>query len=154
LRRKIEIEASIAIDELEFSKSQLKSVAKKLRINNYEDWYNVKSSSAGIGNLLHKFGGSFYKVLSTLHPEHHWQAWRLERVPKEYWDKPVNQKDYFDWIGDSFGFKDLNHWYKVDIYQIRDKAPHFLPIVSRFENLFKTLNHLYANHKWYIQYNF
>lgn len=62
------------------------------------------------------------RALLALYPDHQWQLWRFSQVPKGYWENHHHQKQFFDWLGQQCGIKDLSDWYNLNITDIATKG--------------------------------
>jgi hypothetical protein len=45
--------------------------------------------------------------------EVNWIPWRFAQVSKNYWQDINNQREYFEWIANKLGLKELDDWYSV-----------------------------------------
>jgi hypothetical protein len=94
------------------------SLKAQLDYKNLDDFYNISSDeiyqSGGKGLLEKMWGGSLWKTLQFLHPNHTWLPWRFtQNVPKGYWDKQEHQQSFFTWLGGQLGMNHMDDWYRV-----------------------------------------
>lgn len=55
-------------------------IGKELNVQNYQDWYKVKTSDilnrGGYSLLTNFYEGSLRKAILTIYPNENWDAWR------------------------------------------------------------------------------
>jgi hypothetical protein len=82
-------------------------MGKQLSFKELEDWYQVRvedfNKYGGRGLLVHYYGDSKIKALTTIYAEHDWIPWKFAQVPVKYWDDKNNRKLFFDWLGKQVG---------------------------------------------------
>lgn len=92
-------------------------VADHLGLKKPEDWYTVNQSQVyecgGISLLLTKYGASLPKALITVYPNVPWKVWLFRHHPHGMWNELSTRKQYFDWLGEQLGIKNLEEWYNV-----------------------------------------
>lgn len=81
-----------------------------------EDWYQltnrILNENQGHGLLL--FHGSNIRVVKAYMPDYPFKEWLFSRAPVGFWDDPVNQRRYLEWLGEELGFEDQEDWYRFD----------------------------------------
>ncbi len=65
-------------------------LGKKLKFRNAEDWHKNLSTKTlkdnfGNGLLSNYYGGSKFRVLEELFPNHHINPWKFPPVPRNFW---------------------------------------------------------------------
>lgn len=63
--------------------------------------------------LLEVFGNSVSAAIMAAYPEHKWQIFRFEIVPKNFWNSEKNVTDYLSWLRAKLGLSSMDDWYKV-----------------------------------------
>jgi hypothetical protein len=115
------------------------------KLNNLEQWYNVSrrsfisrggsnsrrqpnaclcrrvaNSFVGGAMLTDYYGGSLFKCLKEVFPQHDWKEWKFKTVPRGFWSSHLNQQLFMDWAGKELKVIDLSNWYAVKPRKIRD----------------------------------
>lgn len=67
----------------------------------------------GGSSILQQHSSSLSLLLSTVYPEHDWKLWRFSQTPRHFWDDPINQREFMDWLSAELKIKDMSDWYKV-----------------------------------------
>lgn len=86
---------------LEHQKKALEWIEKQLKIDNWEDWYQVTVADlerVGGAGLLAVHHRSPCHMLQHLLPQHEWLPWRFKGIPKGFWDEVRNLRWYCDWL--------------------------------------------------------
>jgi hypothetical protein len=95
---------------------------KEMGILQQSDWYRIRvtdfAQRRGI-DLLHMYRHFIGKMLEAIFPEFHWQMWRFERVPKNFWDKEDHVKEYLTWLADKLQIEILEDWHKISREQLQ-----------------------------------
>lgn len=121
----------------------------KLRVEGMEGWYGVRASDVrrnGGAGLLDRFGGLANAMVATF-PDHVWQAWRFEAVPKGFWEEGRNRRDYLDWLGEGLDVARLEDWKKVTVGQIQERGGGELLRIFN-GSLARALADVYPSHSW------
>ncbi len=74
-------------------------IAKRLGIQNREDWYSVKAGQvlgAGGAALKMFFGDSLIQTLQSVYPEYDWKPWQFAKVYPDYWSEATHQRKFLD----------------------------------------------------------
>ncbi len=98
----------------------MNTIGKQLGIRQLDDWYTTNRSQIeqlGGSKLLRVVGGSLFKLLSTVYPDHDWKEWRFKQVSKGYWND-TNTKEYLDWLSQKLKISSLDDWYNIPANQI------------------------------------
>jgi hypothetical protein len=69
------------------------------------------SSGLGSSLLQRYYFGSTSKAISELFPEHHYEFWKFNVVPKGVWADPKNKLRYLAWLETQLGITQLEQWY-------------------------------------------
>src|SRR5438132_981027 len=75
---------------------------------------------------------------------------KFQKVPKYFWSKGQNQKQFFDWLGTHLGYKEMEDWYNVrqeNIHKCGGKE-----LLSGYYNNSpsKALQSVYGEHTWVL----
>jgi hypothetical protein len=135
-------------NKIENQRRFLDWLAQHLGFKQMDDWYKIRKEEMGVigGNLLAKYT-SIVQLLRTVYPEHLWQIFKFKQVPKGYWQKFENQRDFLNWLADDLGFKSLDDWYKIGNQDINKKGGSNL--LKQYEGpLVCIFRAVYPQHKW------
>jgi hypothetical protein len=66
-------------------------------------------------SLLNKYQSSPSRLFSTVYPEYEWLPWKFDHCPQKYWNSVNNQKQFLDWAGKQFQYKEMSDWYNVSV---------------------------------------
>jgi hypothetical protein len=109
--------------DLKSNKQFLELAAKKLKVNQTNDWYRVSPQVTFIVLSILKIkdlrdiGGSPHvdlpNLLSSVYPDNDWLPWRFSTCPESYWDNKKNQRKFMDWAANELKIKNKEDWYKV-----------------------------------------
>jgi len=53
------------------------------------------------------------QVVQKLYPDHKWLPWKFPGIPRNWWRKKSNQKQYIEWLAEKSGWKSLNDYYNL-----------------------------------------
>jgi hypothetical protein len=124
-------------------------LGKQLGFIALEDWYKLTTEIIeqfrGSG-LLQKYNGSIQKTIESIFPEHSWIVWKFRQVPKGFWNNPIHQADYIEWLSKQLCISHLDDWYRVSYYQIQQLAP--ITLIIRYHGLVNLLPKIYPHHTW------
>lgn len=132
----------------------LESIGLKLGIQKGEfgKWYKVTNDAVirgGGSTLLAMHAFSVSRMVSSLFPEHQWDASLFVKRGQGHWTSIGNQKRALDEIGVSLGIQedDLEGWYKVTV---EDFAKHNAwGLISLYNGSpLMLLSSLYPDHDW------
>ena len=140
-------------DDLNNQKTYLHWIRTELKIEQPEDWYSVKTEEIKQRNgqaLLQHYGGSLFKILSVIYPEHSWIPWRFEKVPPFFWEDIKNQKNFFDWLGKELQIEDVEDWYHIKAADVDKKGGCGLLINYYGGSIIKALKTVYPEISWQI----
>lgn len=106
------------------SKLWLEWFAKEHNYKTIEDWYKITQNEIkkynGAGLLWH-YNGSHLSMLSDNYPEYNWLPWLFEGAsPNNYWNEPVNVKQYLEWLSNKIDCKSESDWYSKSWQDIYD----------------------------------
>jgi hypothetical protein len=91
----------------------LDSVAERLQITDFEQWYHVTATDLD-SRVLKLYGGSLAKALMNVYPEYNWILWKFVQVPHHTWDNKENVKQFVHWAANELGISSLQEWYTGD----------------------------------------
>lgn len=124
-------------------------LAKRLQLNDMEDWYQVRSEDVqmnGGGDLLRKHH-SLPSLLQQAYPEHKWFTFKFTRVPVGFWTTRENRLDFMRWLQDQLSIKDMKDWNQLT-------ADHLMKyggsrMLSLFGNsVYSLLKDTFPTHYW------
>lgn len=133
---------------------------KLLGVTSFKDWYGIRKVDfvrvAGHNPLTRHFNGSLHAALKFGYPEHEWLPWCRATVPKSFWTKPENLREFASWLGRELAVSRLEDWYHVTKTQVAAKWPRVLArgngnhIGSRRRDtaLAELLSIAYPEHTW------
>jgi hypothetical protein len=112
--------------------------------------------------MLDHYDGCLIRALFNIYPEYPWQVWRFKKVPKGFWDDVENVREYFEWLGKSFGVTHLDDWYgyvclccdehvmniAIRITGDRVSALRGGTLKRKAKGMFQVLCRLYPGHRW------
>jgi hypothetical protein len=93
-------------------------LGERLGFKKPEDWYRVTGKDFRRnfgGRLLAMFADSPAAVLKDYLRRYSWKEWLFERAPQNFWDDPLNQRRYMDWLAKRLRLKTSEDWYKVTV---------------------------------------
>lgn len=130
----------------------MNELSLKLHLPDLDGWYSVplkKISSAGGGTLLNVYGGSLFRLLSTVFPNHSWDSSKFAPNPQKYLKSLENQKEYMEKLGKKLGVTKLDGWYSVNSHTLLSHgAGKILDIYGG--SLSKLVTAIYPKHNWNI----
>src|SRR5690349_16624885 len=73
-------------------------LGKRLAFNTIEDWYKLTKDDVVRygGNGLLKRYPSVPQLVTSIYTEHQWLPWKFAQT--DFWEKPNNIRQYFDWL--------------------------------------------------------
>ena len=99
----------------ENQKQYMEWLSKELKIEHWEDWYQVtrKSITGNYGtSLLRLYEDSPSKLIISFFPQFPWIPWKFN-VPNNFWADPFNQKQYMIWLGKELKIASMDDWYHI-----------------------------------------
>jgi hypothetical protein len=140
-------------DSLDRQRDLLRELARELALQSLDGWYDVAVEQVqkfpGGSNLLNRYGGSLFRALQRLFPEHPWDSSRLPARPQRHWESLSHQREFFDRLAQhpQLQLQSLDDWHRVtaeEVYQLRGGG-----ILKRYGgSLFKALQTVYPEHPW------
>jgi hypothetical protein len=128
------------------------NLGNKLGFKNLKDWYCITTkamTSNGGVTIINRYGGSPLKVLQAVY-FHEWIPWKFSTVPKGYWGKWENQRNFIDWLGSALGFKEMEAWYHITLKEIIQHRGSFLINDKYYGSPSKLIQSVYPSHEWLI----
>jgi len=129
--------------------SFIKDMEQDLNIHKKEDWYLVtaaKVETMGGKHALTEHGG-VVQILKKIYPEHAWQEWKWEVVPRGFWDVDENVKRFFEFVRHELGIKSMRDWYRVTNQQVASLGGKRLLAITE-GGIPALLRRIYPDHKW------
>ena len=127
-------------------------IERELQLKSMEDWYNVSTEEVnklgGSGLLSKYYGGSMFKALAHIYPEHDWKAWRFSRVPTGFWQDKRNQFELMEWLVKKLFVSKFEDWYRISVQQIERIVP--CRTLFKQESFGDILQSVYPEHDWDI----
>ena len=88
-------------------------LGNKLGFKMLDDWYKItRKTLVDIIDikLFESYHNSTYNLLSNVYPHHDWNKWKFKPIS---WEDPNIRLQFFDWLSNKLGFKNLDNWYNV-----------------------------------------
>eukprot|EP01114_Cavostelium_apophysatum_P005030 TRINITY_DN1558_c0_g1_i1.p1 TRINITY_DN1558_c0_g1~~TRINITY_DN1558_c0_g1_i1.p1 ORF type:complete len:545 (+),score=133.12 TRINITY_DN1558_c0_g1_i1:262-1896(+) len=123
-------------------------IAKKMNLTKWEDWYGVTQQQLqqhGGSSILSYYHNSPMKAITTIYPEHPWQLWRFNKVPKLFWEDEKILRQAIEYLAKELNIKEPVDWYNVTGAQI--EALHCRSLVEK-HGLINVLERLYPDQQW------
>jgi hypothetical protein len=123
---------------------------KELQFKQMDDWYQINKEdiSEKNGNMvLFKYGGSRFKMLQSIYPQHSWIRERFVTSTLNNWNT-TRERYFMDNLGKELGFTKMNDWYKIRKKDIQEKGG--LTLFIKYGELHKLLSSVYPEHKWKV----
>jgi hypothetical protein len=102
--------------------------ARKLQINDEEDWYHVSQSNMtkfGLTSIVNDYyDGSIGKALNCIYPEISWDIWRFEGSKDEssvYFEE-IQYRRYLDWIAEDLELDLVSDWFEVSYKDLEHRG--------------------------------
>jgi len=88
-------------------------------------WYTVTAATVaahGGAGLLDRYRGSLHALLSSVYPDHPWDALRFAKAPQRYWAAIERQRAFLDGIAQRLGFdaRDTRAWYGITARRVAE----------------------------------
>jgi hypothetical protein len=119
-------------DELEHRIQYMEYIRDRMNFNNgMEDWYSIREEdidSHGFSKFYDRWVG--YAVMD-IYPEHIWEPWRFQEIPRGFWDDLERQRNYADWLADRLGISQCEDWYECSL---RDLIDHYGQSLANYWN--------------------
>eukprot|EP01114_Cavostelium_apophysatum_P014359 TRINITY_DN3702_c0_g1_i1.p1 TRINITY_DN3702_c0_g1~~TRINITY_DN3702_c0_g1_i1.p1 ORF type:complete len:614 (+),score=148.50 TRINITY_DN3702_c0_g1_i1:97-1938(+) len=122
-------------------------LSKNLKIRSTEDWYKVSSAQIeqlGGGSLLKIYDGDIGAALRSAYPEHRWEEWRFDKLPKDFAENHPRVKAMIAWGAQKLGVKQLDDWYQVTSHSMYELG--FRSLVEKFGGVIPFVAHYYPEH--------
>lgn len=119
-------------------------------LKHWEDWYRlryrdlVRYGGEGLTHALKRH--SLHGVLQSVYPEHPWQLFRFEVVPRHYWDDETHVKMVLEYVKKTLDIKILDDWFKftaIHLNSIGLNTP-----LKRYKGLEPLLMKFYPEYEW------
>jgi len=121
-------------------------------ISHPNDWYSLKTSDLeSHGVKFSRRRKSLATVLETLFVEHQWQPWRFtEGMPSTRWQSIVLRRAYLDYLCKKLQILNLEDWYRVRLWNIRERCGR--KMIDRYYggSLFLWLQEMYPDYRWQV----
>jgi hypothetical protein len=93
-------------------------VFQQLKLNDFEDWYDVKLNDLTgfkycMEILNYCYNGSLKLALKKVYSHYNWQEWKFNKVSSKFWKDSKNLNQYMEWLGQQFQIKTLDDWYGI-----------------------------------------
>ncbi len=122
----------------------------------YEDWYKVRQVDIiryG-GGVLHYFGGSLSRALSTVYPEYDWKEWKfavasssISHSSKDIWRDSRNVTLFLREVEQELNITSWEDWYRVTPQELLDRGGYGL-ITLYGGSVMNLVKSIYPNHPW------
>eukprot|EP01118_Nematostelium_gracile_P009096 TRINITY_DN3048_c0_g2_i1.p1 TRINITY_DN3048_c0_g2~~TRINITY_DN3048_c0_g2_i1.p1 ORF type:complete len:398 (-),score=57.98 TRINITY_DN3048_c0_g2_i1:17-1066(-) len=135
-----------------FHKEMINKLGKDLKISKMEDWYRVSArqiSEQNGGGILHQYGGSPQKMVTSLFPEHDWDPMKFGRVARGTWANPASHRDFVNKLAKEFNISNMEDWYNITRTKIRKKGG--LAFLIKYQySVGKAISSVLSEHPWDI----
>jgi len=91
---------------------------------------------------LHR--GSPADLIRAVYSEHKFLPWKFNSVPKNYWSKVENRRNYLEWIKTENKWTHLEDFYKLEMTFLQETSPSLVNHI----NLIQLVKSAYPNHNW------
>lgn len=102
---------------IDHQKEFLESIALKFKIIHWEGWYRIPQKTVvengGKTFLKHFYGNSLMKALLHIYPQYPWNIHLFGKLPRNHWNDILNQRKFFDSVGNKLGVKSYSDWYNI-----------------------------------------
>lgn len=89
--------------------------------------------------LIHFYGDSTLRIVSSVFPEHNWLFWKFRRSPKNMLEKlsqdPVKEKEMLVNIMKELNIQKESDWFNVTSFQLRNVLNSRLSYVKSLVNM-------------------
>mmetsp|Transcript_9533 Transcript_9533/g.13130 ORF Transcript_9533/g.13130 Transcript_9533/m.13130 type:complete len:363 (+) Transcript_9533:2-1090(+) len=82
------------------------------------------------------------------YPEHNWIPWKFKSTSQGFWNKVENQRNFFDWLGNELGVKELDDWYRVSNLKTIINHGGYFVIEKHHGSPLEALKAAYPEHTW------
>jgi hypothetical protein len=116
----------------------------ELGFNQTTDWYKLTAKEIfekGGPSLLKKYGGSPFKLLQSVYPEHIWIEWKFERIILT----PEQKLQLIEYLAKALCIQNPKDWLKVDLKKIGELIS---PILMSKYPLKQLLQEYYPDISW------
>jgi hypothetical protein len=72
--------------------------------------------------MLAHHNSSLPTALQELYPDHVWQQWKFNQVPKLWWHDLANQKRFLDDLAPKLGVTKMDDWYHISAATLRQNG--------------------------------
>jgi hypothetical protein len=136
-------------DDIANQRRFLEWIAWKLNIERPEGWYHIQKMDLlrySASSLFSRYHSMFY-VLSAIYPSYTWFPWKFSHVPEEFWEDPLNQCKYVEWLAHELEIIEPEHWFTVDSNKILELNGDALLSLHN-HRLLNVLKSLYWEYEW------
>eukprot|EP01027_Heterolobosea_sp_BB2_P018850 GEZU01026495.1.p1 GENE.GEZU01026495.1~~GEZU01026495.1.p1 ORF type:complete len:840 (+),score=185.05 GEZU01026495.1:594-3113(+) len=129
-------------------------IAQELQLKDLDGWYNVTAQQVaerGGGGLLRAYyGDSLCSAVQAIYPEHHWEVWRFQVLPRGFWENLKSQRQLFERIAHQLGIRSYEDWYSVTGEEIKKNHRGGAYLLNNCYNgsLIRALQAIYPEHPW------
>lgn len=133
-------------------------LSARIGIQKPEDWYRVTRrqvrANGGSGLLMQMYQDSVARAVMDVFPEHAWQFWRFQKVPRGFWENLDHQREFMDFVAQELGIKTpWNSMLWEKWYDVSGKDLQSFGGARLINGLFKMsvgnlVAHAYPEHHW------
>lgn len=120
--------------------------------DSWETWYQLTYDlirDHGGSNLNHIYNSSPLQIMYNLFPEHNFEIWKFNRVPKFFFDDLNRVKETVDQMSKYFNIQQLDDWYSITHVQLNRIG--MKAFIDRNGGLIPLLSKLYPEHPWKLE---
>jgi hypothetical protein len=132
-------------------RKQFDAIAEQLGIQRQEDWYHITSKRVmkQFGKVtLRPFNFSISAALKMLYPEFLWHLHLFNPIPKFYFFRRQNHRQFMDWLAEDLGIEVQEDWYGVTW---KDVSRYGYTLLQQYDtSVFKALQNIYPEFEWNV----
>eukprot|EP01118_Nematostelium_gracile_P014074 TRINITY_DN5417_c0_g1_i1.p1 TRINITY_DN5417_c0_g1~~TRINITY_DN5417_c0_g1_i1.p1 ORF type:complete len:333 (+),score=55.76 TRINITY_DN5417_c0_g1_i1:286-1284(+) len=120
----------------------------KLGITELKDWYHVTTENITQlnGNGLIRRYKNMLNLCLNVFPHHDWKPWKFKQTPMGYWDTMNDKAEYFKWLENELGIRNMEDWYRISLKHIQSVSNTLL--FEKQGGIHRVLRKHYPEIKW------
>ena len=129
----------------------LEDIYHKLNFNTLDDFLSLTTKDIinfGGSRLVNKNKSSFFLTLRRAYPNHCWEIQKRIYQSPNHWESVANQRTFFDYFYNKYGFTSMEQWYSVKNANIREEKG--ASLLRIYGSLFRALQVAYPEYSWDI----
>lgn len=123
-----------------------------LKIGTMEDWYKLQQQDfidLRGRRLLGSHGNSPLRVLKWYFPNHTWEPWKFEKLPREFWNDemgPETARRIAEDVATRLGITRREEWYRISLSQLKEVGIWY--VLESIGGLYSLLRLAYPKFRW------